>query len=522
MYTVLIADDEVIIRRGLKKIINWEQLGYTIIAEASDGEEALSSIVKYNPDIVLMDIRMPLMDGLDVIQSARACNYRGKIIILSGFSDFAYAQKAIRYDVKYYLNKPINENELEVALKALTKKLQDETLVNTTVNLYKEKAKIYILKDLINGTADMSNINLVDLYLTANAFQVIIYEKYSYNISDISYNFSEILKVTNQNSNTYENLTINDNEVIILKGEFAINQFNRFLEKFDDELKPQKGSPLDTLFIAYGRIVSNPIELRTSYLDAVYVLQRRFFCSQNQHTIGYSTLSLENTKMYQINNDMMIRYFGDLINYIQSFNRNLWVETLHDLEKKLNMCEDTIADIKLFLTDLFLQIKDKINNLYGLGRIPFPTNGQIINFIETRYYLYEIITFFTEEFEIIMNSIGGTSNDSIVESVIYYIQHNYMENIKLENIAYLFGYNSCYLGKIFHDKTGESFNNFVDYTRIKHSIKLLRQNTMKVYEIAEKVGYRNVEYFYMKFKKHTKLTPTEYRKKHFIADRSEL
>lgn len=512
MYTVLIADDETIIRRGIKKIVNWEQLGYKIIAEASDGEEALSCLVKFNPDIVLMDIKMPLMDGLDVIQSARACNYKGKIIILSGFSDFAYAQKAIRYDVKFYLNKPINEEELEAALISLSKELNEEAIHKLTVNHYREKAKISILRDLINGSADVSKINLTDLNMTANLYQVVIYEKYSFNIADISYNFSELLRVTNQDSNSYESVTVDDNEVIILKGEFAINQFNRFLEKFEYDLKPQKGSPLDTLFIAYGRIITTIAELRTSYLDAYQLLQRRFFCAQNQHTIGYQTMAELNHDTIELSNEIIMEYFNMLVNFIQSHNRNLWVETLHDLEKKLNMCEDTIADIKLFLSDLFIQIKDKISNLYVVSKIPFPTNTQIINFITTRNYLYEIITFFTEQFEIIMNSIGGSSSDSIIDSVIFYIQHNYMENLKLESIACLFGYNSCYLGKIFHEKTGESFNYYVDYIRIQNSIKLLKQDNMKVYEIAEKVGYRSVEYFYTKFKRYTNLTPTEFRK----------
>ncbi len=512
MYTVLIADDETIIRRGIKKIVNWEQLGYKIIAEASDGEETLSCLVKFNPDIVLMDIKMPLMDGLDVIQSARACNYKGKIIILSGFSDFAYAQKAIRYDVKFYLNKPINEEELEAALLSLSKELNEEAIHKITVNHYREKAKISILRDLINGSADVSKINLTDLNMTANLYQVVIYEKYSFNIADISYNFSELLRVTNQDSNSYESVTVDDNEVIILKGEFAINQFNRFLEKFEYDLKPQKGSPLDTLFIAYGRIITTIAELRTSYLDAFQLLQRRFFCAQNQHTIGYQTMAELNHDTLELNNEIIMEYFNMLVNFIQSHNRNLWVETLHDLEKKLNMCEDTIADIKLFLSDLFIQIKDKISNLYVVSKIPFPTNTQIINFITMRNYLYEIITFFTEQFEIIMNSIGGSSSDSIIDSVIFYIQHNYMENLKLESIACLFGYNSCYLGKIFHEKTGESFNYYVDYIRIQNSIKLLKQDNMKVYEIAEKVGYRSVEYFYTKFKRYTNLTPTEFRK----------
>jgi two-component system response regulator YesN len=89
-----------------------------------------------------------------------------------------------------------------------------------------------------------------------------------------------------------------------------------------------------------------------------------------------------------------------------------------------------------------------------------------------------------------------------------------MENIRLENIASLFGYNSSYLGKMFSLKLGESFNSYVDKVRIENSKELLMQKSLRIYEIAEKVGYQNTDYFYMKFKKNTGITPAEYRKKY--------
>lgn len=99
-----------------------------------------------------------------------------------------------------------------------------------------------------------------------------------------------------------------------------------------------------------------------------------------------------------------------------------------------------------------------------------------------------------------------------MDDIIHYIKHNYMDNIKLETIAPLFGYNSSYLGKIFNKKVGMGFNIFVDLVRINESKKLLAQTDLKVYEISEKVGYRNVDYFHTKFKKYVSQSPAEYRK----------
>ena len=162
----------------------------------------------------------------------------------------------------------------------------------------------------------------------------------------------------------------------------------------------------------------------------------------------------------------------------------------------------------------YLQIKEQANRLYNGANIPFPSNADIIRLIEEKYYLYEIILYFTEQFEMIMSSIGNSSRESVLDDILHYINHNYASNITLENIAPLFGYNSSYLGKIFRKKMGENFNSYVDHVRIKHSMELLCSSELKVYAIAEKVGYRNVDYFHIKFKKYVGKSPAEYRKEH--------
>lgn len=144
--------------------------------------------------------------------------------------------------------------------------------------------------------------------------------------------------------------------------------------------------------------------------------------------------------------------------------------------------------------------------------IPFPGNAEIIKSIEERYYLYEIILYLTEQFELVISSIGTSSRESVLDDILHYINHNYTNNITLENIAPLFGYNSSYLGKIFSKKMGQNFNSYVDQVRIEHSKELLLTTDLKVYTIAEKVGYRNVDYFHIKFKKNTGKSPAEFRR----------
>ena len=238
---------------------------------------------------------------------------------------------------------------------------------------------------------------------------------------------------------------------------------------------------------------------------------------QGQHTLGYEELpSL--SKNTVLDPEKLTYYTDYFVGYLQTFNRKKVSSTLQELEVYLYEVDNQITEVKLFLTDLYLRIKEKINLIYNTLNIPFPTNSTVIDFIEKKHYLYEIILFLSEQFEMIMNASGSPSRTSVLDDIIYYIENNYQNNIRLESIAPLFGYNSAYLGKIFNKTVGESFNSYVDHTRIEHSKELLLSGNYKVYEIAEKVGYRNVDYFHKKFRRYVGESPAEFRKK---AEQSE-
>ncbi len=518
MYSILVADDEAIIREGIKCLFDYEALGFQIIGEASNGEDAYEKILHLQPDVVLMDIRMPGITGLDVLNRVREQGFSGKVIIISSYTDFKYAQEAIRYGVQFYLTKPIDEDELEQILHTFKEDFDKERIATDTSLHYRQKAHDSIVKDLLLGEADVSRLNLSDMHLQADVYQVVISEKYSLDIQDASYDFADLLRVTNHDNNSFDTILLEYNDVILLKGSFAIQKFNEFLERYQRENRPQKNSPLDTLFITYGRCVNSLEEVPESYQDAYRLLHRRFFCDQEQHTIGYLDLPAFENNTSIINNDLLNEYTNALLNYIQAFNRNMVASTLKDLQDRLYNASDSIESIKLFLADLYLQIKERMNHLYPNNTIPFSSNADIIRTIEQKHFLYEIILFFAEQFELIMAATGTSNRDSVLDDILHYINHNYATNITLENIAPLFGYNSSYLGKIFSKKMGENFNSYVDHIRIEHSKKLLLNDDIKVYAIAEKVGYRNVDYFHIKFKKYVGQSPAEYRKKNKISE----
>ena len=389
MESLFIADDEFSIREGLKYIIDWEALGFQLCGEASNGEDALTRILALQPSLVLLDVKMPKMHGTEVIRRAREAGFEGKCIILSGYSDFKYAQEAIKSGVNFYLTKPIDEDELLEAVSEIRTLLEEEKQHSSNLTQLKQKAKHVILQELLTDTLDapLSQEDIANLHLKADAYQVVICEDFNTESKAAPYTFAELLRVTNKDNNTFDHIEIHTHDVVLLKGTYGLKKLTDFLEHFEEQT-PQAGSPLGSMFLTIGRPVSSLAEIPSSFQDASALLRRRFFCAQEQH------------------------------------------------------------------------------------------------------YLYEIIRYLSEQFEMIMNATGNPSRDTILDDVLFYIDHNYRNNIKLETIAPLFGYNNAYLGKIFNKTVGESFNSYVDHKRIEHSKELLKQNKWKVYEIAEQVATR--------------------------------
>lgn len=295
MYKVLIVDDESLIRDGLKCIMDWEAMGFCVCGEASNGEEALRLILSQQPDLVLMDIRMPKMQGLEVVKAVRQQDFKGRFIITSGYSDFKYAQEAMRYGVEFYLTKPIEEEELSTSVHKIKLSLDSEVRSSDNLELLKKKAKNVILKELLTGKEgvpdSLDEADIADLELDADIYQVVIYENFSRELGSTFYSFAELLKVSNRDDHTFHHIEDDRKDIILLKGTYAINRFQDFLAHYDKATPPQKGSPMDSLFLAYGRPVYTLHDIHYSYSDACMLISRRFFCKPGQHTLGYSAFS---------------------------------------------------------------------------------------------------------------------------------------------------------------------------------------------------------------------------------------
>ncbi len=509
LINVLIVDDEKIVREGLRMLIDWEQYGFCICGESETGTDALDKISLYNPGLVLLDIRMPEMDGTQLIEHARNAGFKGYFIIISGYSDFKYAQTALHFGVSYYLTKPIDDDELVAAINNIRKQIEYADSRQISNEQYRSKARTAILRELLVGREYNNQINYIELGLSAPIYQVVIYEGYMPYYQ--SYNFVDLLKVSNRDNSDFEQVNIDNRNCILLKGNFAIERFNTCL--FHYAQGTQKGSPLDTVFLTYGPAVSTLSKVNSSYEACLRLMERRFFCNENQHVLSYNELPDTGLMKAVINGKKSQEYGDRLIQCITSCRQKETVETLDELRQILFSGSDEAGTVRHFLAGIFLQVKQYIMHMYPSLDIPFLNNGAVLELIDGKYYLYEILQYFMEQFEMMIRAIGSASGEDVFNDVLNYISVNYRNQLKLEDIAPLFGYSSSYFGKLFTQKMGLSFNSYLDKVRITEAARLLNETDMKVYEIAEMTGYSNTDYFYQKFRKVMDITPAEYRAK---------
>lgn len=501
MLKVFFADDEKEVLEGIKKIVDWSMLGYEICGEAMDGLTAYNMILELKPDLILLDIKMPKLQGIELTSKLRESGYKGHIIVLSGYSEFSYAQAAIRNGVDYYLTKPIDEDVLSDAADSIRKKIVNNRMSSETLTYYKEKAKFKILEDILYDTeVKDTSYTLKELNLEAEKYQVVILDE----SEKCQSGYKELLRALQLPHNTTfaDKLSYETFCIVLLKGEPIINRFHRFTEMNRDQSLPYT--------IAIGTTVSNIYDAHISLKEALQIHQRIFFIGGKYKIITPEMLSNTISEANYAVKDSRI-YGEQLYDLLVVYRKTECMNFLEDLQEKMIHSTNAPDDIRSFLSGMYIYLASRLKNSYASAEIKFMTNAEIIKSMHKQRYLHDIIEFLKTEIQRIHQLIGGMSSDGILDGIIDYIQHNYHEDIKLKKLAPKFGYNSSYLGKIFAKKMDISFNDFLHKVRIDEAKNLLLNSNYKIYEIAVLLGYKNVDYFHLRFKQFENTTPNEYR-----------
>jgi two-component system response regulator YesN len=342
-----------------------------------------------------------------------------------------------------------------------------------------------------------------------SSYQVVYSRSFQSGQQEGRYYLSDLLLFGSHENGTFMRFLEGEGEVLLLRGKGAIKYLKSFMDHYLT-ISPEPGSPMYSLFFTCGNVVKRPEDIHQSYQTARRLMQRRFFAEKNQHIMD--TREFTGGKRKALDAETVEQFGEELVNSIQTFNKSLLAHQIQRLWQYLKESQEQEEVVRIFLTELYMQIWWKIREKHHIPEEDQENSRTVLSGILKLDYLYQVLDCLANDLDGLMHAIGGPSRDSVLNDILFYIQHNMSEQLKLEKIAPLFGYNSAYLGKIFKQNVGESFNTYVDRIRIEEAKKLLKQEKLKVYEISERVGYRNVDYFHKKFLKYVKMSPAAYRK----------
>lgn len=398
MWNLVVADDEPKIRRGIENILNWNEFNINIIGEAEDGEIALKVIKEEKPDIILLDINMPFLNGLNLLQKLKDINDKSIVIIISGYDEFSYAQKALQFNVFDYILKPVNKKKMEEVITKAVNKLNE----NEKGNNYLE----WVEKQLNN------NIDIIKKTF-----------------------FSDWL-----------NNKLNDEQVL--------KEISFFKIKFEDNV---------------GIILVKLVEKLN-----IEITDKRW----NIELLEFAIANLLNEKFNKSNEKFI---------FTDDKNNVVLVSNIHDMVEWINLASQVEAEIIKYL---------KCNVI-----------------IEQANVSAGILKIKDEYLKIVNNLNKKRKYSPITLLAIKKIEENYYSNdLSINDISDKLEVTSSYLSKLLKKETGLSFIDYLTNTRIKKAMYIMEDPSIRIYDVAELVGYSNQHYFCRAFKKVVGISPTEYKR----------
>lgn len=520
MLKVLIVDDEFLLRRLIHVSVNWDSLGFKVVGEAGDGEEALGQIEKLQPDLMIIDINIPFINGIQLSFKVRKLYPEIKIIILTGYDEFEYAQGAIRAGVFRYLLKPINSEELRDALLDLREEIQKVTLQRDYVErLEKEASKNFelkkqqILTDLILGKLGGSPEKIQDLlknnhiHVKKSNNRVIVIEidecnqfherellkKGIYTISsDI---FSPAMEVC---------IFVKDNAIICILGNDLADEHKKLCFELLRKVKEYLNCIVS---IGLGECYEGIENICVSYQEAISALNRRFIEGRGKIFENIASNLEPTKKVFNINTREHIMHYlrrGDhelLTKEIES----LFDDATNELDKEFIqfIAMEIIAVIGGFL----------IENNMDINQI-FKNNENYIEVIKKQESLSALRSFIMEFLQrsILLINNKHTKMSKIVVKAKNYIEMNYAnENLSLYEIAEHIGVNPSYLSSLFKKEFKTNMIEYITKIRLTKAKELIDENIYIPFaKISELVGYNEPYYFSKCFKRKFGITPTQY------------
>lgn len=509
MLKILVVDDETPIREWIEFCINKRPEVYEIVGLASNGEEALEMFNSFLPDIVLTDIKMPIMDGLELMNQIKLLKASTEIIVLTAHSDFEYARTAVKYGaVEYILKTEINDKVIHESLDKVKTKIKNIQENNSndlnTLHLKREAFIRYLISQKENAfnisenELQEQNIYLKNNFLFAVALKYKEDDKYANNKNIF------VIPKHDKIQNTF-GFIYDKNTLVLLANLFETpSMLMQIKTTFDFtlELKRNNGCTLGLSGIYVGlKHIGEAVN------EAVCQLKQEFYNGEGSiNQMGTVIESAEPLKQLETMESSLketIKQSGvntaeDAMDKIFSFIKE---HKINDIDAVKNVCIQVIDFMYTYIEcykhagiDSVHTIKEeivKIDYFHTLQNYVRSKIKEVINFNRKESKGYSLA---------IMKSVG-------------YISTHYAKPVNLTDVAAFVHLNPEYFCRLFKEETGKNFSNYLVDIRLNKSVELLKNTSMKVYEIAELVGYSNLSYFSTSFKKHFGVNPFDFRNK---------
>lgn len=510
MMNVLLVDDEPWVLEGLRTIVNWSKYGFKVCGEAANGNTAWAMIEELQPDVVFTDIHMPAVSGLELIdRSMHELTKPPRFVILSGHDNFEYARAALKQQVEDYLLKPIDEDEIELVLKQMSQKIQNEL---ASESLYRLERSLYVnrlVNRLLQGEfSEQLNDEAEALLMIKGDEEVacvlIETELKEEQLKEI---IAELITPTAPE-------LFSDSEgrlgLIVPNSLCSIDELELLGSKIY-EACPQEVP----IIVAVGHSTGGVASLHLAYQKALSALgwkryhNREGIIDFNDLSHSYAPKEMNKQVNKEALSTLMEAINGDESDHIEAA-----VDAL--LAAPLSRIPSSDEEyVRLQLLSLEMGILKKLKELGGnvdqfvqriqqsLGKLT-----EINSYSEFHQYA---VTLSLIGFETLRKQRKQSENNTLFH-VIQYVNQEFREKLQLQELAQKFHMNPNYLGQVFKQETGKSFREYLNDKRIEEAKRLLRQGRQSISEVAANSGYPNTDYFVSQFKRMTGVAPSAYRK----------
>lgn len=543
MLKIFLAEDEVVVRETIKRMIPWEELGFELVGEAADGEMALPLLIRQQPDLLITDIKMPFMDGLTLARLAKKEIPGLKVVILSGYDDFNYAKQAIGIGVEDYLLKPITKNALIERLSEIRSRYEHEKTQKEYYEKFQREMQAYeknssrdFFEALVGGSMDMMEVykraEKLGLDIVAEAYNVLIFtmncdEDFSGQRDEYSSWEAESLELLENffaghssamlfrsNIFSYGVLLKGQRETIEENTRACVDEIRKILSRQDGRRE---------WFLAVGQSVERLSQIQKSYHTASRAFSQRYLYDENilyydemetmEHPGGQAETEdnayLQKVDVNALNPAILQKFLSNGLqeeteNFVKDYFYAIGQEPMESLVFRnyviLNVRFSVISFIKGLGCDTNeMESADTEEVLAESGK----------NMESAIAYAKKMISQAIE----IRDQNSGNKNRSILRTAVDFIDSHYMdEEISLNTVANVANVSFNHFSALFSQNMGQTFIEYLTTLRMNKAKELLRCTGMRSSEIAGEIGYKDAHYFSYLFKKTQGMTPSDYRK----------